>query len=172
MSRGLHRSEEWLAEQKAKRHVAGDKIESKTKTLIPSTNPPIQIVSHFVNGFPPAKTWSRALVMSLPYPPSVNSYWRNIGPGRTILSAKAREYRKAMLATIGARKPLLGRLRVVVELSPPDKRRRDLDNCMKSLFDALQHAGVYRDDEQIDFFSVQRKAVVKGGSCRVDIQET
>ena len=107
---------------------------------------------------------------NLPFPPSVNGYWRNLGD-RTILSKRAREYRKAILAAIGPVKPLLGRLNVVVTLFPPDKRRRDLDNYMKSLFDALQHAGVYRDDEQIDEFTVKRGAGEKGGRCSITIKE-
>lgn len=107
---------------------------------------------------------------SLPFPPSVNGYWRNL-PGRTILSKRAREYRKAILALVGPVKPLLGRLHAVVTLFPPDKRRRDLDNYMKSLFDALQHAGVYRDDEQIDEFTVRRGGGEKGGRCSITIKE-
>ena len=107
----------------------------------------------------------------LPYPPSTNTYWRNIGPGRTILSAKARAYRKSIKALAGLPKPLESRLRVTVELYPPDKRRRDLDNVTKALFDSLQHAGVYLDDSQIDEFTVKRMQVVRGGHCEVFIQE-
>ena len=32
--------------------------------------------------------------LTLPWPPTVNTYWRNFG-GRTIVSAKGRSYRKA-----------------------------------------------------------------------------
>ena len=33
--------------------------------------------------------------ITLPWPPTVNTYWRNFN-GRTIISAKGREYRKAV----------------------------------------------------------------------------
>jgi Holliday junction resolvase RusA-like endonuclease len=36
-----------------------------------------------------------------------------------------------------------------VTVCPPDNRKRDLDNILKALFDALQHAGVIEDDSQI-----------------------
>jgi len=107
----------------------------------------------------------------LPYPPSVNTYWRNIGPGRTILSKRAREYRKSVLAIVGPAKPLLGRLSVSIILSPPDKRKRDLDNAFKGVLDGLAHACVYRDDEQIDELTIRRGPVVKGGRCEVTIRE-
>ena len=115
---------------------------------------------------PPIAFW-----LTLPYPPSTNTYWRNIGPGRTILSEKARAYRKAVKAAAIVSKPLESRLKVTIELSPPDKRRRDLDNCCKGLFDSLQHAGVYLDDSQIDEFTIKRMPVVKGGRCEVLIEE-
>jgi len=43
---------------------------------------------------------------------------------------------------------------------PPDRRRRDLDNLLKSVLDALEHAGVYADDSQVDLLVVRR--------CEVD----
>ena len=54
------------------------------------------------------------------------------------------------------------RLIVTIEAYPPDKRKRDLDNILKSLLDALQHAGMYPDDSQIDVLSIARKTTFKG----------
>lgn len=155
-------------EEYAKRHVAKP---SGVPTPKPRTLPSFEqfTITPFYNGFPP-NFRPNVFSASLPYPPSVNLYWRNF-QGRTVLSTQAKEYRKAILAAVGARKPLLGRLRVTVELFHPSKRKHDIDNRVKALFDALQHAGVLRDDEQIDEFTVKRMPVEKGGRCRVDIQE-
>jgi crossover junction endodeoxyribonuclease RusA len=54
---------------------------------------------------------------------------------------------------------------------PPDARRRDLDNLLKSLLDALQHAGIMEDDGQVDMLSIERRARKKGGSISVYLRE-
>ena len=51
------------------------------------------------------------------------------------------------------------RIAVWVQAYPPDARERDLDNLPKALFDALQYAGAYRKDSQIDHFAVTRREV-------------
>lgn len=48
----------------------------------------------------------------------------------------------------------------------PDRRRRDLDNILKALFDALTHAGLWLDDSQIDFISISRGRTLAG---RIDM---
>lgn len=54
---------------------------------------------------------------------------------------------------------------------PPDRRRRDLDNCLKSLLDALQHGGAYYDDSQIVDLSIKKREVVPDGKTLVTIQQ-
>ena len=60
---------------------------------------------------------------------------------------------------------------VVVSLFQPTKRKCDIDNYMKALLDALQHAGCYDDDEQIDELHIVRMGVFKGGECRVVVNQ-
>lgn len=111
-------------------------------------------------------------VYELPYPPSVNHYWRRVG-FRTLISRGGRRYRRDVVALLAAGRaaPLRGRLELVVHVFPPDDRRRDLDNLQKALCDALQHAGVYADDSQIDRLDVHRGPVVPGGKVVVQITE-
>ena len=106
----------------------------------------------------------------LPYPPSANRIWRT-HKGRTLLSKNARDYRKAVtwcLRTAQAIR-LEGRLSVEITVHPPDKRRRDIDNVVKPILDALQYAGLYDDDSQIDRLLVQRSEQVAGGNITVSI---
>lgn len=44
----------------------------------------------------------------------------------------------------------------------PDRRRRDLDNMPKALFDGLTHAGVWTDDSQIDDLRIVRSWAAGG----------
>ena len=110
--------------------------------------------------------------ITLPWPPSVNTYWRNFD-GRMIISAKGREYRE----TVGDQmilqkqvKHFTGRLRVEIEAFRPDKRRRDLDNLLKATLDGLAHAGVYEDDSQIVDLRIYWANDI-GGMLKIKIEE-
>ena len=69
------------------------------------------------------------------------------------------------------RVPKLGaaRLEMKVVLYPRDKRKQDIDNRIKALWDALGDAGVFDDDSQIDVLFLQRGEIKKGGGCLVMI---
>jgi crossover junction endodeoxyribonuclease RusA len=109
----------------------------------------------------------KPVILSLPWPPSMNHYWRNFN-GRAIISREGREFRKRVMAWLfGWKQPLTGRLSVRIDVNPPDNRRRDLDNLLKPMLDALQHAGVYEDDSQIDSLTITRRAVHRDGTVSV-----
>lgn len=116
--------------------------------------------------------------LSLPFPPSVNTYWRapNKGPlaGRHLISAKGRQYQSAACAAVveqlrGIPKPEETCLAVEITLYPPDARRRDLDNYNKALFDALTYAGVWLDDSQVKRMLVEWGPVLKSGKVEIAI---
>lgn len=91
------------------------------------------------------------LILTLPWPPSVNHYWRN-WQGRTVISPEGRRYRKAVeeeVMILRMNKKLNKQLKVTITAYRPDNRRRDLDNLLKAVLDALTHAGVYEDDHLI-----------------------
>ncbi len=110
----------------------------------------------------------------LPFPPSINGMWRRVG-NRTCLSKRGRQYRKDAIATLEqlalANMQLSGRLKVCMRLYPPCRRKRDVDNYPKSVFDALTHAGFWLDDEQVDMLQIVRGPVVKGGYIKLTIVE-
>ena len=110
--------------------------------------------------------------LKLPYPPSVNHYWGQVG-SKKFLGKKGKEFREAVfLCSLNARQGVLnGRLEVKVYLYPPDKRKRDIDNVLKSLLDAMEHASIYENDSQIDKLCITRMEVAAGGYCEVTISQ-
>ena len=113
------------------------------------------------------------MIIELPYPPSLNRYYRSV-KGRVLISKKGREYRTQAGLQVTLQKcqaKLTGRLKVVIAAYVPDKRRRDLDNTLKCTLDSMQHAMVYIDDEQIDDLRIYRAGFEKGGKLIIEITE-
>jgi crossover junction endodeoxyribonuclease RusA len=108
--------------------------------------------------------------VTLPWPPTINTYWRHKVVGRlatVYVSGVGKIYRKAVnnlvmeAAMVQRYLKQAGPLRVEIEAFPPDKRKRDLDNILKSLLDSLTHAGVWEDDSQIEDLRIY-KATIAG----------
>ena len=112
------------------------------------------------------------LALTLPMSPTINHYFSRNG-NRTYLPVKVREYRQAVSEIVAAagHATLEGRLDLFIAIYPASKRRMDLDNRIKGLQDALTHAGMWIDDEQIDCLTVVRKEVIKGGLVKIVIKE-
>lgn len=112
------------------------------------------------------------LEFELPWPPSVNHYWRHFR-GHVVTSKEGQRFRSAVKWIVLANgcTPLPGRLAVRVHAYPPDRRQRDLDNLLKATQDALCHGGAFLSDSQIDWLLVERREVVPGGKITVQIAE-
>ena len=124
--------------------------------------------------------------VTLPFPPSVNAYWRSLAClkwvngvpkpySRMILSEDARAFRSNAILAVRCAKlsglNLDSRLRVEIDLHCPTARKYDVDNFSKGIFDALTHAGLWKDDSQVDDLHVVRKPKFKGGMAIVRIWE-
>lgn len=114
------------------------------------------------------------IALSLPWPPSANTYYRSV-MGRVLISKEGRQYRQTVQAT--ALEQRVGgfiaeaRVSVRVHAFPPDRRRRDLDNMLKPMLDAMTHAGLWVDDSQIDELSIRRADVQKDGRMFIEVVE-
>jgi crossover junction endodeoxyribonuclease RusA len=112
------------------------------------------------------------ITMTLPWPPSMNTYWRTY-QGRMIISAKGRDYRKAVAEQVTLQAGALnyqGKLRVQIEAYRPDNRRRDLDNLLKAVLDGCTHAGVWEDDSNIVDLRIYWADTI-GGMIKVHVRE-
>lgn len=111
----------------------------------------------------------------LPFPPSVNAYWGVNNRGNTYLKKNARSFRENAIAAIWSQagckpKAIKCRVRLEIDLYPPDKNDRDVDNFDgKAIFDALTHAGVLKDDCQVRE-RTGRMHDADGGSGRAVVQ--
>lgn len=121
----------------------------------------------------------------LPFPVSTNRIWRNRGNGITYKTKEYREFLKEVSDTIFQKRLsgvirlkksgyyTDGRLKINVFLYRKDKISYDIDNCPKSLLDALEKAKVFKNDSQIDVLQLVREPAInkKKSLCRVEIFE-
>ncbi len=121
----------------------------------------------------------------LPFPPSVNHYWKNARRfasngrayrGKVLTKAADRFRSDAIAAVVKAHRnryptPINGRLDVTLTLFWPDLKARDVGNYDKGVLDALTHARVWNDDVQVRALHQLDGVVVKGGYVLVEIRE-
>lgn len=92
--------------------------------------------------------------LTIQYPPSANSLYRSIVRGKfatVIISKKGRQFFADIAKQFADEgvKPMDGDIEIWIEATPPDRRKRDLDNLNKAIFDCLQKGGCIFDDSQI-----------------------
>lgn len=117
--------------------------------------------------------------LELPFPPSVNSYWRytSVGnkKGRHIISPAGQKF-KSMACTMIAKqlmkKPvtITADVEVNIVFHKPDKKIRDLDNLVKALFDVITQMGIWKDDSLVSKMTVQWGENIKGGKTVIEIE--
>jgi len=108
----------------------------------------------------------------LPLSPTINTYYGTRGKKRYIKPEGVAFRKEVLLAVRQSKIPMLtGRLCLVVRVCPRDKRMQDISNRIKALEDALQHAGAFVNDEQIDDLQVTRGPIVRGGRLEILIGE-
>ena len=107
------------------------------------------------------------MILHIPFPPSVNTHWQR-SPHGMDLSKRGRRYRQEVYDALAhCAVKLTGRLALHITLHRGDRRKYDIDNCIKPLVDALMHAGIFEDDEQVDKLTVVRGERQKPGGAVV-----
>ena len=112
------------------------------------------------------------MILSLPWPPSVNVYWRNVA-GKVLISRKGREYANSVHAYVLQNycrsAYFLRPVSVDIIAHPPNRARRDLDNLPKAILDALTKARVWDDDSLVHDLRIRWGEVRKGGEIEITI---
>ena len=117
-------------------------------------------------------------MITLPYPPSVNRYWRNFR-GRMVISAEGREFKIAAgwLCKSVYHKPMDGDVQLTMTLHPKltttgkaSKTVMDLDNSLKCVCDCMNGIA-YVDDSQIVRIVAEIGQAIKGGGVSVEVNQ-
>lgn len=127
--------------------------------------------------------------LTLPFPPSVNSYKK---VGKLVTTKSGKKYQQRfnspettryyyevwfLIKNKHAREGLKMfdratiALEVHLDLYPPDKRKSDIDNRVKICLDSLQRAGFIANDYQVARLVVTRCEPVSGGKVVVRVKE-
>ncbi len=117
---------------------------------------------------------NRMIKLELPYPPTVNHYYGQKPRGGRYIKPEGKAFRVEVLAIAMQNKAcnyVTDDIEVDIEVYTPDKRKRDLDNINKALLDALEAAGVFKDDSQIVKLTSTKRKPVKGGKVVVRIHK-
>lgn len=112
-----------------------------------------------------------AVTIALPYPPSANRIWRNVG-GKVLKSGPYRAWLSAVQGEVLAARcgRIAGAYRLEVRANRPDRRARDIDNLLKPVSDALMAAGVISDDSAaLSVFAEWLTPIIKGGRLHVTV---
>ncbi len=107
--------------------------------------------------------------LELPWPPTINHYYGQARNGRKFIKKAGLEFRMRVAEIVAEAGQVTqeGNLALFLWVSPPDKRKRDLDNLVKATQDALQEAGAYENDCQIKGIHAEMGEVQTGGKMRV-----
>lgn len=103
----------------------------------------------------------------LPWPPSVHGVFRRHNGAH--MSAKYRAWRDEAGWELKRQKPgkHAGRVAVSITFCPPDRRRHDIDNCLKGVLDLLVAHEVIEADDMGCLRSVTGSVVDRGEPCVV-----
>jgi len=110
------------------------------------------------------------LQLTLPYPPSAN---RNVRQacGHFYTVPAVREYRQQVKYILRNAPAFTMPVSVAIMVYPPNRRKRDLDNVLKVLFDAIVRAKVLVDDSQVKRIALEWADVFEGGKVEMLMEE-
>ena len=100
---------------------------------------------------------------SLPFPPSGNHMWKHTRSGQHYLTTTAITYYRNVAILVRQQSVVANLdepLEVECEFTPPDHRRRDLDNAWKVVGDGMTRSRFWTDDKWI------RKLTLSWGEVR------
>lgn len=115
-----------------------------------------------------------ACTLVIPWPPTLNHAYANVVDGGRVKTANTKRWQKLAAQALQPQRwhPMKtsDRVKVTINLHPPNSRPFDIDNRCKALLDALQRARVVDNDNQVDVLVVNRLGVKPGGMAVVMVE--
>ena len=113
---------------------------------------------------------------TLPWPPSINNYYGHNKYGGVWLKPHVRKYLKYVPWLIKEQTGNLKfnkRVEITKTWCPPDKRRRDEDDHLKALNDAITKLGIIKDDSyrELKYGKSDWIAPQKPGFVKITLEE-
>ena len=104
-----------------------------------------------------ARDYYQGITITIPaFPPSLNElHGGMVRSQQFYLTKKHKEFRKIVAEAVGDRKFGDDEASVSIILCPRDRRRRDIDNYIKAVFDSLTACGFWADDSQVKSLKVK-----------------
>lgn len=108
-------------------------------------------------------------------PPSTNTYWRTSVKGKRAIhyiSQEGKHFREQVhaVAQVENLTPILGPCKVSIVYCVSKNRRKDVDNILKGLLDALEGC-LFANDSQVMELSVQCKTNAGEDKLEVEVEE-
>ena len=116
-----------------------------------------------------------AYLLSLPYPPSLNNLYGIASKPfpRRYLKAPGKAYKLQIKECIAKNNLVLKAnipLKISITITPPDNRKRDIDNLFKILFDSLTDSQFWEDDSYVRELHVDYAPTQKPGSLLMHVE--
>ena len=94
---------------------------------------------------------NRFVELRIPLPPPLSACFTNNGRGGRVKTRRYNAWLQLATAKTVPPPPLIkGPVGVIIQVTPPDKRKRDLDNLLKATLDFLTKRPVIEDDSLIE----------------------
>ena len=118
------------------------------------------------------------MTINIPFPYATGNHYKsfNFKSKRVFVTKKAQAYRLAVKSCLVALRfaqsdMFVNHVKVVMNIYPPDKRKRDIDNVAKVVWDALTLAGLWKDDKLIKDLHVTVHEPFKGGYINLEVTD-
>lgn len=110
------------------------------------------------------------LDFTLPWCPSVNHYWGQFR-NRRFIKKQGLQFRADVAIILKDKPKMIGDMAIEIAVYFPDNRKRDIDNLLKATLDAIEHSGLFKDDNLISDIRIYKAGKIPGGKLDIKLRE-